>query len=140
MAKCDPWPLNPEGELILGLKIENRRALANVEATLTVPGLAFAEWGPGDMGMSLADDYFIDDRYTANPDFAHDPPYGPVMQAAQARVGRACRQNGVVYYSTMREHDWRELYDMGVRASSASPRTQPIIEQVRRHAGRTMPW
>ena len=26
---ADPWPLNPNGELLLGLKIENRRALEN---------------------------------------------------------------------------------------------------------------
>lgn len=138
MARCDPWPLNPNGELFLGLKVENRRALANVEASLTVPGIAYAEWGPGDMGMSLADDYFIDDAYTANPEFAHDPPYGPVMEAAQKRVLAACKSNGVAFYSTMRE-DWRELYAMGARMSSASPRTLPIIDAVRQHSGRTMP-
>src|SRR5437763_2973437 len=53
LEKADPWPLNPDGELLLGLKIENRRALANVERTLQVPGIAFAEWGPGDMGLSF---------------------------------------------------------------------------------------
>jgi 4-hydroxy-2-oxoheptanedioate aldolase len=141
MAKSDPWPLNPKGELILGLKIENRRALANVETSLTVPGIAFAEWGPGDMGMSLGDvDYYLPgDDHRPNPDFGHDPPYGPIMQAAQERVARACRQNGVVFYSTMREVDWRRHYDLGSRASSASPQTVPIIELIRRHAGRTMP-
>ena len=45
-------PLNPEGEIFLGLKIENKRALSNVEATARVPGIAFAEWGPGDMALS----------------------------------------------------------------------------------------
>jgi 4-hydroxy-2-oxoheptanedioate aldolase len=38
---------------MLGLKTENRRALANAEPSAKVPGVAFAEWGPGDMGMSL---------------------------------------------------------------------------------------
>ena len=28
LEKADPWPLNPRGELMLGLKIENKRALA----------------------------------------------------------------------------------------------------------------
>ena len=45
--RADLWPLNPEGELVIGLKIENRRALERVDETLTVPGVAFAEWGPG---------------------------------------------------------------------------------------------
>ena len=31
IQKADPWPLNPAGELFLGLKIENRRALARCE-------------------------------------------------------------------------------------------------------------
>ena len=35
-------PLNPKGELFLGLKFENKRALANVEITAQVPGIAFA--------------------------------------------------------------------------------------------------
>ena len=52
LVKADPWPLNPDGELLLGLKIENRRALGNCEDSARVPGISFAEWGPGDMGMS----------------------------------------------------------------------------------------
>jgi len=70
--KADVWPLNPKGELLLGLKVENVRALSNVEATLAVPGIAFAEWGPGDMGMSLG---FPDN---------HDEPY-PAPRAISFR-------------------------------------------------------
>ena len=50
---ADPWPLNPEGELLLGLKIEDRHCLPNVDAIAAIPGIGFAEWGPGDMGMSM---------------------------------------------------------------------------------------
>ena len=78
VRRADVWPLNPDGEIMLGLKIENRRALANAEASAAVPGIAFAEWGPGDMGMSLG-----------HPD-AHDPPYPTEMSAARARVKAAC--------------------------------------------------
>ncbi len=53
MRIADPWPLNPDGELIFGLKIENPRADVNVEASVRVPGIAFAEWGPGDHGFFL---------------------------------------------------------------------------------------
>ena len=48
-AKADPWPLNPEGELLLGLKIETLAGLNNCEQILSVPGIGFAEMGPGDM-------------------------------------------------------------------------------------------
>src|SRR6187397_825019 len=53
MRIADPWPLNPDGEFIFGLKIENPRADANVETSVRVPGIAFAEWGPGDHGFFL---------------------------------------------------------------------------------------
>src|SRR3954468_8309426 len=53
LEKADVWPLNPNGELVLGLKLEDHFAVANAEANLEVPGIAFAEWGPGDMQLSL---------------------------------------------------------------------------------------
>ena len=53
MQKADPWPLNPNGELLLGVKIEDKVALSNVEETLKVPGIGFGEGGPGDMSLSL---------------------------------------------------------------------------------------
>ncbi|SVD01319.1 uncharacterized protein METZ01_LOCUS354173, partial [marine metagenome] len=71
---ADPWPLNPKGELILGLKIEDRHCVANVDDIAKVPGIAFAEWGPGDMGMSFM-----------QPD-AHDPPYPDVMNDARNKI------------------------------------------------------
>ncbi len=48
---ADVWPLNPHGEIMLGLKIEDRWALDNVEKTFAVPGVTFAEWGPGRHGV-----------------------------------------------------------------------------------------
>ena len=69
LQAADPWPLNPKGEIMISLKIEDKYALANAEKTAAVPGVAYAEWGPGDMGMSLG---FLDN---------HDPPYPPAMAA-----------------------------------------------------------
>jgi len=51
--QADAWPLNPKGELLLGLKLEDKYALENAETSAKVPGIAFAEWGPGDMAFSL---------------------------------------------------------------------------------------
>ena len=53
LKKADTWPLNPEGELLLGLKLEDKYAVKNADVNLKVPGIAFAEWGPGDMALSL---------------------------------------------------------------------------------------
>jgi 4-hydroxy-2-oxoheptanedioate aldolase len=125
MHKADPWPLNPEGELFLGLKIENKRALANTEESLAVPGIAFAEWGPGDMGLSLG---FVD---------RHDPPYPPEMQAARARVLAGCKANNVAFLNQTRPPDVVDMIAEGVRIGSGG---REAAEIGRRHTGRTMPW
>lgn len=53
MQKADAWPLNPNGELLLGVKIEDKYAYANVNEIVKVPGIGFGEGGPGDMGLSF---------------------------------------------------------------------------------------
>ena len=40
---AEPWPLNPDGELLIGLKIEDRHALEHAEASTAVPGVGFAD-------------------------------------------------------------------------------------------------
>lgn len=100
---ADPWPLNPRGELLLGLKIENTRALSNCELSLRVPGIAFAEWGPGDMGMSLG---FPDN---------HDEPFPPAMEDARARVLAACKANDIRFLNSVNERDVTMRIDEGVR-------------------------
>jgi 4-hydroxy-2-oxoheptanedioate aldolase len=124
---ADPWPLNPRGELFLGLKIENKRALANVEETLKVPGIAFAEWGPGDMGMSLG---FPDN---------HDEPFPPEMTAARSRVLAACKANNIAFLNTVRPDDVTMRIDEGVRIGSG-PGGPESSEIGRRYTKRTMPW
>ena len=53
VQRADPWPLNPNGELLLGVKIESAEALPYIEEILAVPGIGFAEMGPGDLSLSL---------------------------------------------------------------------------------------
>jgi 4-hydroxy-2-oxoheptanedioate aldolase len=126
LEKADPWPLNPHGELLLGLKIENRRALENVEATLQIPGIAFAEWGPGDMAMSYG--------YNKIP----DKPYPQELTSARERVFRACKAEGVAFLDGMSAEDASQKIDSGVRMSSGGPKGESA-EAGRKHAGRTMP-
>lgn len=92
MKIADPWPLNPDGELFLGLKLENKRALENCEASAAVPGIAFAEWGPGDMGLSFG---YAD---------AHDPPYPEDMDAARLRIKDACDAAGIAFLCSWSDH------------------------------------
>ena len=96
VVKADPWPLNPQGELMLGLKIEDRHCLPEADLTAAVPGLSFAEWGPGDMAMSFGD-----------PD-GHDPPYSPQMDRARLIVQNACDKAGIVFYSSWADDSMTE--------------------------------
>jgi 4-hydroxy-2-oxoheptanedioate aldolase len=125
---ADPWPRNPKGELFLGLKIENKRALSNVEATMKVPGIAFAEWGPGDMGMSLG---FPDN---------HDEPFPREMEDARSRVLAACKANNVFFLNTVREDDVEKRIEEGVRIGASGRGGREAAEKGRKFTKRTMPW
>jgi 4-hydroxy-2-oxoheptanedioate aldolase len=111
---ADPWPLNPEGELLLGLKMEDRQAVEHADEIASVPGIAFAEWGPGDMGMA----YGYSD--------AHDPPYPPDMDEARRTIKAACDANGLAFLcswndpSQMTAENVRHLLDDGVRIISGA--------------------
>lgn len=129
---ADPWPLNPDGELLLGLKIEDRHCLLNVDDIAAVPGIGFAEWGPGDMGMSFNE-----------PD-AHDPPYPQVMNDARDTIKAALDKNGVAFYSSWADDDMtmeqRVDYSidvLGVRMMGA--RNREWADYGRKKTGRTMP-
>ena len=110
---------------MLGLKIENQRALANAEESTRIPGVAFAEWGPGDMGMSLG---YRD---------AHDPPYHEEMTAARERVKKACKQANVAFLDGVSPNDVVERIEEGVRVCSGG---REAAEIGRKHTGRSMPW
>jgi 4-hydroxy-2-oxoheptanedioate aldolase len=125
--RADPWPLNPEGELLLGLKIENTRALENAEKVAAVPGISFAEWGPGDMGMSLG---FED---------AHDPPYPPAMLAARARVLAACQASGLAFLEMVTPENVVEQIEGGVMIG-AGRHAEAAAAVGRRHTNRPEPW
>ncbi|MBM4419344.1 MAG: hypothetical protein FJ033_13695 [Chloroflexi bacterium] len=124
---ADPWPLNPAGELLLGLKIENKRALSNVESSMRTPGIGFAEWGPGDMGMSLG---FPDN---------HDEPYPAPMQDARDRVLAACKSNGVFFLNMVLESDVTQRIDEGVRVCACGRSGERAAAIGRQHTRRTMP-
>lgn len=102
LRNADPWPLNPEGELLLGVKIEDKHALDNAERTTKVPGIAFAEWGPGDMGFSLV-----------GPPAPNQTEL-PVMRAARERVFRATRDAGIFFLNVCNDNNVVDMLKEGV--------------------------
>ncbi len=121
LDRADIWPLNPKGELILGLKLEDRRALDTAEDCIGVPGIALAEWGPGDMGMAFG-----------HKD-AHDPPYPSHMLEARGMVKAACDKAGVAFLDVVTPETVKAQIDDGVRIGAASKEAAAIG---RHHSGR----
>ncbi len=103
LRRCDPWPLNPAGELLLGVKLESPEGIAQCEAILAVPGLGFAELGPGDLGLSLG---YVE---------LQRDPYPPEMQAARERVFAACRASGIAFLESATPENVAAKLDEGVR-------------------------
>ena len=125
LKKADVWPLNPEGEILLGLKIEDTHALQNAENSTRVPGIAFAEWGPGDMGMSLG--------YAES----HDPPHPPEMQKARARVLAACKAAKLFFLDHVRTDTVEETIREGVMIGSGN---EAAAAKGRKFTKRMMHW
>jgi len=122
-AKADVWPLNPNGELLLGLKEEDKYALANVEENLKIPGLAFAEWGPGDMALSLGV------KSGANGD--------PRMVAARSKVFAAVKANHLFFLNTCNAQNVVDMIKEGVMICSGNAAT---AEVGRKSTNRQMPY
>jgi 4-hydroxy-2-oxoheptanedioate aldolase len=125
LDRADAWPLNPDGELLLGLKLEDKYALANAEENLKVPGIAFAEWGPGDMALSLG--------VRGSGNVAETDPR---MFAARARVFAACKANKVFFLNAMNSN----VIDLIKEGVMIGPASQENAEIGRRYTKRPMPW
>jgi 4-hydroxy-2-oxoheptanedioate aldolase len=113
--KADVWPLNPNGELLLGVKEEDKYALANVEENLKVPGIGMAEWGPGDMAMSLG--------VRAQGEAAVQDPK---MVAARSKVLAACKANHIFFLNSLNAKDVVAMIQEGVMVGPASAETADI--------------
>jgi 4-hydroxy-2-oxoheptanedioate aldolase len=124
LQKADTWPLNPDGELLLGLKLEDKYALANADANLKIPGIAFAEWGPGDMALSLG----VMGRGAINDSR---------MKDARSTVFSAARANHKFFLNTMTETDVIDMIKEGVMMGPASEKAADIG---RKYSKRQLPW
>jgi 4-hydroxy-2-oxoheptanedioate aldolase len=126
-AKADVWPLNPEGEIMLGLKIEDRHGLERVDDCLAIPGICFAEWGPRDMGLSYG--------YVGGQ---ADPPFPKEMQAAGEKVLQSCKANNIFFLDNVLPSNVVERIEEGVMIGAG--RLSESAEIGRKSTNRQMPW
>jgi 4-hydroxy-2-oxoheptanedioate aldolase len=129
MRIAEPWPMNPDGEFLFGLKIENPRADVNVETSVRVPGIAFAEWGPGDHGFYLLGrpGTYQDGGETA-----------PQMAAVRRRVLEATKAAGVKFLNGCDERNVIDQLKDGVMICTGGD--SPAADKGRAYTKRTDPW
>ena len=127
MDLCDPWPLNPNGELLLGVKLESPEGIAHCEDILAVPGLGFAELGPGDLSLALG--------YREMPRGVDN--YPPEMKEARRRVLAACRKHGIGFLETCAPETVAARIEEGVRVVAGH--REDTARAGRAHQKRTMP-
>ena len=125
MERCDPWPLNPDGELLLGVKLESPEGIAHCEDILATPGLGFAELGPGDLSLALGYREMPRDKYP------------PEMQEARERVLAACKKNGLAFLEIGTPDNITAKIDQGVRVIAGHHEEAARIG--RAYQRRTMP-
>jgi 4-hydroxy-2-oxoheptanedioate aldolase len=124
---ADVWPLNPKGEVMLGLRIEDWQALERAEETLAVPGIAFAEHGPRDMGLSYG---HLEGRA--------DPPVPKEVDEAGRKVLGFCKKYNLAFLDNVLPDNVERRLDDGVMIGAG--RRQDSAEKGRRYTKRTMPW
>jgi 4-hydroxy-2-oxoheptanedioate aldolase len=125
IERAEPWPLNPNGELLLGVKLESPEGVANCEAILAVPGLGYAELGPGDLSLALG--------YRTIP----RDPYPPEMQEARDRIFAACKKNGLAFLEGCTPANVVGRIDEGVRVIAGGNEQSAV--KGRAHQKRAMP-
>ena len=100
---ADPWPLNPNGEIIIGVKMENKRAAENCERVSAVPGLCFGEWGLGDMSLSYG--------YEEKPSF----PLPKELEEVRERIWNACKKSNLFFLGIVTPETVKDHIDKGMR-------------------------
>ncbi|HVZ65670.1 MAG TPA: hypothetical protein VG936_13985 [Lacunisphaera sp.] len=132
-AVADVWPLNPEGELMLGVKIEDHVGLPHAEEITRVPGLCFAEWGPRDTSYSSGHlDVAFD--YGRKPGVVQPPE----LRAAADRVIAAAKASHLHILDNAQSDDILAQLDAGMDIIAGG---KPEVADIgRKHTGRVMPW
>ncbi len=93
-----------------------------------MPGIAFAEWGPGDNGFYVVGAPGQGGRGDSNP----------AMQQVRARVLAATKAAGIKFLNSCNENNVIEQLNDGVMICTGGD--GPGAEKGRAHTKRTDPW
>jgi 4-hydroxy-2-oxoheptanedioate aldolase len=146
LDRADPWPMNPNGELILSVKMEDKYALDNTEEIARIPGIAWGEWGPGDQSMSLMGlDYLkkggSNQAHAGTGGFTPEglPKIGePKLDAARARIMAAMKANHMFPLHSASIDNIEQLIKAGVMVTHGT--SVELTNKGRAYTKRQMPY
>ena len=128
LAKADPWPLNPDGELMLGLKIENRHALQYAETSARSPASRSPSGAPATWACRWA---------------TPDAPRSAVPGRHVGSPQQGLRGDEGSRHRLPRRHEHRErdrAHRRGRPEIGSAAAARRFAEIGRKHTKRTMPW
>jgi 4-hydroxy-2-oxoheptanedioate aldolase len=146
LERADPWPMNPNGELILSLKMEDKYALENVDEITSVPGIAWGEWGPGDQSMSLMGIEYLkkggsDEAHAGTGGFTPEglPRIGePKLDAARARIMAAMKAHQIFPLHSASIDNLEQLLKAGIMVTHGT--SIELTNKGRAFTKRQMPY
>ena len=126
-ARADVWPLDPDGEILVGLMIEDQIAVENLPDMLDqVPGIGLILIGEGDMSQELG----IPRQYDH-----------PRMLECKRRILKICAERGIaVGHPHVTTANIEQVLADGYRFLMSAPkRTDPALERGRDLTGSGSP-
>jgi 4-hydroxy-2-oxoheptanedioate aldolase len=159
IVKADPWPMNPDGELILAWKLEDKYSVTNLEEIIKVPGVAWGEWGPGDQAMwQLGLPYFSRPggrggdgdgdggggrgrgaaaSTTPAPE-GLPPTVDPKLEPTRAKVMAAMKSHKIFPLHSSTTNNIEQLIRAGVMVTHGT--SDDLMNKGRTYTKRQMPW
>ncbi len=122
--KADVWPLNPEGEILVVLMIEDKQGIANLRDILkNVPGIGLILIGEGDLSQELG----------VPRQYEH-----PSVVEAMGEIVATCKECGVpVGHPHVDSNNVERILKQGYRFLMAAPvRSYAALEKCRQLCGR----
>ena len=122
--KADVWPLNPEGEILVVLMIEDTQGIAKLRDILkSVPGIGLVLIGEGDLSQELG----VPRQYDH-----------PSVVEAMAQIVATCKEGGVpVGHPHVDSNNVERILKEGYRFLMAAPsRSYAALEKCRQLTGR----
>jgi 4-hydroxy-2-oxoheptanedioate aldolase len=123
-AKADVWPLNPEGEILVILMIEDTQGIVNLREMLKhVPGISIVLIGEGDLSQELG--------------FPRQYDH-PAVVEAMAQIVAICKDHKVpVGHPHVDSTNVKRILEEGYRFLMTAPiRSYAALEKARQLAGR----